>query len=86
MSKLLKIDAKQMKLALHKVLSESRLLDNDDNTLQAENFHVLPKIFVATALDTDPTKPFHKSTLYKIIESLEFIISLRVSLPDTSKG
>lgn len=85
LSKLLKIDAKQMKLILQKYPSDSRLLDKDDNMLQSEGFYGPNKIFVATALDTDNTKPFHESKLYKIIENFEYIISLRVVLPDTSK-
>ncbi|XP_046413365.1 ubiquitin carboxyl-terminal hydrolase 47 isoform X1 [Neodiprion fabricii] len=85
LSKLLKLDAKQIKLVLQKYPSDSRLLDKDDNMLQSEGFYGPNKIFVATALDTDETKPFHESKLQKIIENFEYIISLRVLLPDTSK-
>ncbi|XP_048515224.1 ubiquitin carboxyl-terminal hydrolase 47 isoform X2 [Athalia rosae] len=85
LSKILKIDAKQMKLIVQKYLSDTNLLDKDDNMLKSEGFYGSSKIFVATALDNDDTKPFHESKLYKIIENFDYIISLKVLLPDTSK-
>lgn len=87
LSKILNVDPKRMKLILQKYPSLSRVLDKDDNVLQSEGFYGPHKILVTTTSDNDSTnEPFDESKFNKMIENFDYLISLRVLLPDTSKG
>ncbi|XP_012279277.1 ubiquitin carboxyl-terminal hydrolase 47 [Orussus abietinus] len=84
--KVVNMDPKQMKMVLLRCSSyQAVLIDKDDNTLEDEHIQNRDKVFVATAFDVDPTKPFLESTLHNIAINFNYVISVHVVLPDTSE-
>lgn len=83
--KKINIDLSEMEVVLRKHGTDTTLVSNSDVDLQAAGFCNLVNVFMSSMLDTE-YKPFFNTAICGIVEELENIITLRIKLPDTSKG
>lgn len=85
--KFVNMDPDDMKIVLRKHGTDTILVQNDDAILAVAEFCNLVKVFVCTNCDAECNKSYLETTISRIAEQLENIITLRIRLPpNPSKG
>lgn len=66
--------------------NEPHYLEEDEKAMRFEPSCNGYKLYVSSALDEDPNKPFSISKMNKIIDRFVHIVAIDVMLPDTEPG